>query len=128
MLPDWAGRNAYRRATGLGQLYAEGGACRPIGLHVLVRWVWCLDGETVADPGFSERGSAYFGVALRPGYVRRVREAQRNDDGSDGFMWAFARHEQENPPLDPRSCGCSQNGQPRVVGREDAPSRDHSAN
>ncbi len=103
MLPDWAGRNAYRRATGSGQLYAEGYACRPIGLHVPVHWAWCLDGETVADPGFSERGNAYFGVALRPGYVRRVHEAQRNDDGSDGFMWAFTRHEQENPPLDPAS-------------------------
>ncbi len=46
-------------------------------------------------------GIAYFGVALRPGYVRRVREAQRDDDGSDGFTWAFTRHERENPPLDP---------------------------
>jgi hypothetical protein len=103
MLPDWAGRNAYRRATGSGLLYAEGYACRPIGLHVPVNWAWCLDGETVADPGFGERGSAYFGVALRPGYLRRVHAAQRNDDGSDGFMWAFTRHEQENPPLDPVS-------------------------
>jgi hypothetical protein len=43
-------------------------------------------------------------VALRPGYVRRVREAQRNDDGGEGFMWAFTHHEVNeviNPPLDP---------------------------
>jgi hypothetical protein len=86
---------------GSGLLYAEGYACRPIGMHIPVNWAWCLDGETVVDPGFSQPGTAYFGVALRSGYVRRVHEAQRNDDGSDGFMWAFTRHEQENPPLDP---------------------------
>jgi hypothetical protein len=57
MLPDWADRNAYRRATGSGQLHADGYACRPIGLHVAVRWARCLDGETVADPGFSERAA-----------------------------------------------------------------------
>ncbi len=71
-LADSAGRNACRRATGSGLLYAEGYACRPLGLHVPVPWAWCLDGETVVDLGFSERGSAYFGVALRPGYMRRA--------------------------------------------------------
>jgi hypothetical protein len=103
MLSDWAGRNAYQRATDSGLLYAEGYACRPIGLHVPATWAWCLDGETVADPGSSEPGSAYFGVALRPDYVRRVHQAQRNDDGRDGFRWAFTRHDQENPLLDPAS-------------------------
>jgi hypothetical protein len=54
------------------------------------------------DPGFSEPGTAYFGVALRPGYVRRVHEAQRYDDGSDGFRYVFMPpHEDFNPPLDP---------------------------
>ena len=44
-------------------------------MRVPVNWAWCLDGETVVDPGASQPGTAYFGVALRPGYVRRVREA-----------------------------------------------------
>ena len=111
MSHDYAGRplpamNACQRAMDSGLLYAEGCACRPSGwpewaTRIPVNWAWCLDGETVVDPGFSEPGRAYFGVALRPDYVRRVREAQRNDDGSDGFVWVFTRHEQENPPLDP---------------------------
>jgi hypothetical protein len=101
MKPDYAGRNAYPRAADSGLLYAEGYACRPRGMRIPVNWAWCLDGETVVDPGSSQPGTAYFGVALRSGYVRRVHEAQRDDDGSDGFTWAFTRHEQENPPLDP---------------------------
>jgi hypothetical protein len=101
MKPDYAGRNAYPRAADSGLLYAEGYACYPRGMRVPVNRAWCLDGETVVDPGASQPGTAYFGLALRPGYVRRVREAQRNDDGSDGFTWAFTRHERENPPLDP---------------------------
>jgi hypothetical protein len=100
MFPAYAGRNAYRRAMDSGLLYAEGYACRPIGMHIPLNWAWCLNGGTAVDPGFDPPASAYFGVALRPGYVRRVHEAQR-DDGSDGFMWAFTRHERENPPLDP---------------------------
>jgi hypothetical protein len=84
-----------------GLLYAEGYACRPVGMHIPLNWAWCLDGETAVDPGFDPPVSAYFGVALRSGYLRRVHQAQRNDDGSDGFMWAFTRHERGNPPLDP---------------------------
>jgi hypothetical protein len=96
------GRNAYRRAVDSGLLYAEGYACRRFrGERVPLNRAWCLDGETVVDPGPDQPGTAYFGVALRPGYLRRVHEAQRNDDGSDGFTWAFTRHERENPPLDP---------------------------
>lgn len=38
MFPAWAGRNAYRRAMGSGLLYAEGYACRPIGMHIPVNW------------------------------------------------------------------------------------------
>ena len=100
MIPAYAGKNAYRLAMDSGLLYAEGHACRPPGIPRGL--AWCLDGETVVDPGFSEPGTAYFGVALRPDYVRRVHEAQRYDDGSDGFMRVFvALHEEINPPLDP---------------------------
>jgi hypothetical protein len=99
--PDYAGQNACPRAADSDLPYAEGYACFPRGMHVPLNWAWCLDGETVVDPGARQPGTAYFGVALRPGYVRRVREAQRNDDGSDGFRWALTRRERENPPLDP---------------------------
>jgi hypothetical protein len=101
MSADYAGRNAYPRAVDSGLLYAEGYTCRPRGRRVPAKWAWCLDGETVVDPGADQPGTAYFGVALRPGYLRRVHEAQCNDDGSDGFRWAFTRGERENPPLDP---------------------------
>jgi hypothetical protein len=99
MIPALAGKNAYQLALNSGLLYAEGYACRPPGIP----WglAWCLDGETVVDPGFSEPSTAYFGVALRPDYVRRVHEAWRRDDGSDGFMWVFKAFHEINPPLDP---------------------------
>jgi hypothetical protein len=100
MIPAWAGKNAYRRAMDSGLLYAEGYARQPPG--ITHNSAWCLDGETVVDPGFSEPGTAYFGVALRPGYVRRVHEMQRADDGSDMFEYVFLdRHAETNPPLDP---------------------------
>ena len=76
-IPAWAGKNAYRRAMDSGLLYAEGYTCRPPGIPI--RSAWCLDGETVADPGFGEPGTAYFGVALRSGYVRRFHDARRSD-------------------------------------------------
>jgi hypothetical protein len=95
------GRNAYRRAVDSGLPYAEGYACLPRGERVPLNRAWCLDGETVVDPGAKQAGTSYFGVPLRAGYLRRVHEAQRNDDGSDGFTWAFTRNERENPPLDP---------------------------
>jgi hypothetical protein len=41
------------------------------------------------DPGFSEPGTAYSGVALRSGYVQRFHDAQRSDDGSDVFRYVF---------------------------------------
>jgi len=47
-----------------GQLYAEGYAIYPGG--VPAHSTWCLDGERVVDPGSSESGTAYFGVAIRP--------------------------------------------------------------
>ena len=100
MIPAYDGKNACQRAMDSGLLYAEGQACRPPG--ITTNSAWCLDGETVVDPGFSEPGTAYFGVALRPGYVRRVHEAQRYDDGSDGFRYVFMPpHEDFDPPLDP---------------------------
>lgn len=100
MMPAFAGRNAYQRAMDSGLLYAEGYTCRPPGIHK--RSAWCLDGETVVDPGFSEPGTAYFGVPLRSGYVRRVHEARRSDDGRDMFMYVFiGGHEEFRPPLDP---------------------------
>jgi hypothetical protein len=47
------------------------------------------------------QGTAFFGVALRPRYMSRVHAAQRGDDGSEGFRWAFTRGDREIPPLDP---------------------------
>jgi hypothetical protein len=102
MIPAWVGKNAYRRAMDSGLRYAEGYACLPSG--IVHSWAWCLDGETVVDPGSSEPGTAYFGVALRSDYVRRVHEAQRYDDGSDGFQSVFLPgREETNPPPDPAS-------------------------
>jgi hypothetical protein len=102
MIPAWVGKNAYRRAMDSGLRYAEGYACLRSG--IVHDWAWCLDGETVVDPGSSEPGTAYFGVALRSGYVRRVHEAQRYDDGSDGFRSVFLPgREATNPPPDPAS-------------------------
>jgi hypothetical protein len=100
MMPALAGSNAYQRAVGSGLLYVEGYACRPPGIHI--RSAWCLDGETVVDPGFREPGTAYFGVPLRSSYVRRVHEAWRSDEGQDMFMYVFiGRREQLRPPLHP---------------------------
>ena len=39
--------------------------------------------------GKHEPGTAYFGVPLRSGYVRRVHEAWRSDEGHDMFMYVF---------------------------------------
>jgi hypothetical protein len=99
MVPAWAGRNAFRRAMDSGLLYAEGFACRPSG--VTHYSAWCLDGETVVDPGAREPGTAYFGVALQPGYVRGAHEARRNDDDSDGFEYVFMGDHEEISSLDP---------------------------
>lgn len=61
-------------------------------------------GRTVVDPGFSEQGTAYFGVPLRSGYVRQIHEAWRSNDGHDMFMYVFiGPHEELRPPLDPDS-------------------------
>jgi len=100
MMPAMAGQNAYRRAMDRGLLYAEGYARVRGG--VVTHSAWCLDGETVVDPGFSQPGTAYFGVALRSGYMRRLHEARRLDDGSDGFMRVFEFPDDEiSPPVDP---------------------------
>jgi hypothetical protein len=100
MVPAYAGKNAYQWAMDRGLLYAEGYACVHGG--IVTHSAWCLDGETVVDPGFKQPGTAYFGVALRSGYLRQVHEARRPDDGSDGFMRVFETPLEEiSPPLDP---------------------------
>jgi hypothetical protein len=103
MFPGQAGRRACRLAVDAGLLYAEGWAGYPRGGAVSWPWpwAWCLDGETVVDPAATRQGTAYFGVALRPHYMRRVHAAQRGADGSEGFRWAFTRGDREIPPLDP---------------------------
>jgi hypothetical protein len=100
MVPAWAGKNAYRRAMDRGLLYAEGYAC--IRGEIVTHSAWCLDGETVVDPGFKQPRIAYFGLALRSDYVRQVHEARRQDDGGDGFIQVFMTPLEEiNLPLDP---------------------------
>jgi hypothetical protein len=103
MSPERAGRKACQLAQDSGLLYAEGyaGYPRAGGINSPWAWAWCLDGETVVDPAATRQGTAFFGVALRPQYMRRVHAAQRGDDGSEGFRWAFTRGDREIPPLDP---------------------------
>jgi hypothetical protein len=99
--PLYAGRNAYQKAMSSGLLYAEGYACAPG--RAPAHSAWCLDGETVVDPGSSEPGTAYFGVALRPDYMRRNHAAHRFQDGTDGFRQVVPRGDDEtvDPPVDP---------------------------
>ena len=102
--PMHAGREAYRMAVDSGLLYAEGYATylRRGGVPPTPwAWAWCLDGETVLAPPAIIQGTAFFGVALRPQYMRRVHAAQCGDDGGEGFLWAFTRGDREIPPLDP---------------------------
>jgi hypothetical protein len=103
MSPDSAGRKAYQLATDSDLLYAEGFAYYPRAQAAghPWEWAWCVDGETVLDPAADRQGTAFFGVALRPQYMRRVHTAQRGDDGSEQFRWAFTRGDREIPPLDP---------------------------
>lgn len=103
VVPDQAGRMAYRLAVDSDLLYAEGytGHSGAGDVSFPWAWAWCLDGETVVDPGALRPGTAFFGVALRPQYLRRVHAAQRNGDGSEGFRWAFTRGQREIPPPDP---------------------------
>ena len=103
MFPELSGRTSYRLAVDAGLLYVEGyaGYQRDGVVSWPWPWAWCLDGETVVDPAATRQATAYFGVALRPQYMRRVHAAQRGDDGSEGFRWAFTRGDREIPPLDP---------------------------
>ena len=103
MSPDSAGRKAYQLAVDSDLLYAEGfaGYPRAQGVSRPWEWAWCVDGETVLDPAADRQGTAFFGVALRPQYMRRVHTAQRGDDGSEEFRWAFTRGDREIPPPDP---------------------------
>jgi hypothetical protein len=70
MIPACACENGYRKAVASGLLYAEGWVLRP--QRILVHAGWCLDGETVLDPGFTEPAAAYFGW-LDPEYIRSPR-------------------------------------------------------
>lgn len=99
--PLHAGRNAYRWAMDSGQLYAEGYACYPGGIPA--HSAWCLDGETVVDPGSSEPGTAYFGVPFRSDYMRRNYEAHRFADGTEGFRQVVPRSDDAvvEPTVDP---------------------------
>jgi hypothetical protein len=99
MIPAWAGKNAYQRAMDCGLLYAEGYAC--VRSAIVTHSSWCLDGETVIDPGFEQPRTAYFGLALRSGYMRRAHEVRRQDDGGDGFVGVFISPLEINPRLDP---------------------------
>ena len=103
VLPDLAGRTAARLAADSGLPYAEGYASHPRagGVSIPRPWAWCLDGEAVLDPAATRPGTAFFGVALRPRYLRPVYEAQRDDDGSEGFRWAFTRGDRQNPLPEP---------------------------
>ena len=103
MFPEQSGRRACRLAVDADLLYAEGyaGYLRDGVVSWPWPWAWCLDGGTVVDSAATRQGTAYFGVALRPHYMRRVHAAQRSDDGSEGFRWAFTRGDREIPPLDP---------------------------
>ena len=101
MSPERAGRKAYQLAQDSGLLYAEGYACPRGGVPAYS--AWCLDGETVVDPGSSEPGTAYFGVALRSDYMRRNYEARLFRDGTSGFRQVSPRDDDEvvDPPVDP---------------------------
>jgi hypothetical protein len=99
MIPAWAGKNAYQQAMDRSLLYAEGYAC--VSGAIVIHSAWCLDGEIVIDPGFKQPRTAYFGLALRSSYMRRVHEARRHDDGGDGFTKVFIPPLENNPPLDP---------------------------
>jgi len=103
MIPAYACKNGYRKAVASGLLYAEGWVLRP-PRRILVHAGWCLDGQAVVDPGFTEPAAAYFGVALDPDYMRRVQESDHDDDGNDIFMGVFHPYrERYGPPLDPIS-------------------------
>jgi hypothetical protein len=92
--------NAYQRSVDLGLLYAEGFV---FSGHFATEWAWCLDGEAVVDPERRVPATAYFGVAVRPEYARRVHEArQRYLEGRRPYRWMFPGvYEAVNPPLEP---------------------------
>jgi hypothetical protein len=95
--PADACENAYRKAANSGLVYAEGWVLRPDRNPMPAGW--CLDGETVVDPGFPEPAVAYFGVALDPGYVRRIWQQEHDRAGTNTFRGVFTLL--RYPPLDP---------------------------
>ena len=69
-------------------MYAEGSAFQRGCAHE--RMGWCVDGGgVVVEPTFPEPGTAYFGVVLRPEYMRRTFELSRYDDGQEGFRGVY---------------------------------------
>lgn len=96
--PAYARRNAYEHAAVSGLLYAEGVAFHHGFAHE--RMGWCVDGDgMVVEPTFPQPGTAYFGVVLRPEYMRRAFEACRDDDGRAGFRGVYGGW--SCPPPDP---------------------------
>jgi hypothetical protein len=79
----YPGKNAYRLALDSGLLYAEGYA--RVNGRITTYSAWCLDGETVVHPELSRPGTAFFGVALRPDYVRRVYDSHPDNDHPQGL-------------------------------------------
>lgn len=84
----YARTNAYEHAAASGLLYAEGVACHDFPHEMMG---WCVDGTSgvVVEPTLPQPGTAYFGVVLRPEYMRRAFEAARYDDGEDGFRGVY---------------------------------------
>jgi hypothetical protein len=100
--PVYSQRNAYEHSEATGQLYVEGFAWH--GFSYRTRG-WCLDGEgddvVVVEPTFAQLGTAYFGVVLRPEYMRRAYNIFcRDDDGSYNFRGVYT-HFSDCPKPDP---------------------------
>lgn len=87
--PAMSRRYAYQHAVASGLLYAEGVAHHRGFPHE--RMGWCVDGDSgvVVEPTFLEPGTAYFGVVLRPEYMRQAFEASRDDDGNETFRGVY---------------------------------------
>lgn len=98
MDPADAPQTAYLKAADSVLLYAEGWVLRPDRNPMPSGW--CLDGETVVDPGFAEPAAAYFGVALDPGYVRRIWRQDHDEAGQFTGVFKPLRYD-FIPPLDP---------------------------
>lgn len=106
--PALARRYAYEHSVASGRLYAEGFAWHGFAHRNMG---WCLDGEgdgggdkdgpVAVEPTFARPGTAYFGVVLRPEYMRRVYNLFcRDDDGAYNFRGVYT-HWSSCPRPDP---------------------------